>query len=603
MTRCKSGSSQLISSLSLPTLLVLTPLILTLFILTLLAGACAAPSVPTPSVPTTSVPADTIFQGGTILTLAKEGDSVEALAVRDGQIVATGTLGSMKALRGPETESVDLGGRTLMPGFVDGHSHFTAYVAMVDVVNVSSPPAGPMRNHDEIVETLAAHIQDNSIPPGTTVLGWGYDDSLLEERTHPDRDALDRASTEHPIVIAHVSGHLAAANSAGLELFGYSAETPDPPGGVIRRREGSNEPNGVLEETAAQRMFLSLAEGDFETKIDQLVRGQQRVLAEGITTVQDGATAPGSYALIAEAARRGLLEIDVVALPMWNFYDEIAAENEIPLEYTNHFKVGGVKMHLDGSPQGKTAYFRDPYVIPPAGQGPDYRGYPVVPAEVVDATFIKFADLGLPVFAHANGDASADIFVGALEKAMGGRDPIPATFVMIHAPLALEEHLDAMKVYGAVPSFFTSHVFYWGDYHRDSVMGPERAAHLSPTRWAQDRELLFNLHTDTPIVAYDQFHLVWCAVARKTRSGQVLGPDQRLSVYEALRAMTYNSAYAYGEQDRKGTLEPGKLADMILISDNPFSVDVDELQNIDVLATWKEGALVYGSPAAAPDGA
>ena len=139
MTRCKSNASRLIS---------------TLFILTLLAGACAAPSVPTPSVPTTSVPADTIFQGGTILTLAKEGDSVEALAVRDGQIVATGTLGSMKALRGPETESVDLGGRTLMPGFVDGHSHFTAYVAMVDVVNVSSPPAGPMRNHDDIVETL-----------------------------------------------------------------------------------------------------------------------------------------------------------------------------------------------------------------------------------------------------------------------------------------------------------------------------------------------------------------------------------------------------------------------------------------------------------------
>ena len=560
----------------------------------LAALACA----PHPAAP----PADTVFQGGTILTLAGDGESVEALAVRGGEIVAMGDADSMKPLRGPNTKTVDLGGRTLMPGFVDGHGHLTAAAAMVDVVNVSSPPAGPMLNHDDIVEALAAYIADNSIPVGETVMGWGYDDSLLEERIHPTRDVLDRASTEHPIVIAHVSGHLAAANSAGLELYGYSAETPNPPGGVIRRYEGSNEPNGVLEETAAQRMFASLAQGDPEAKLDQLVRGQEVVLAKGITTVQDGATSPDAYALMAETAKRGLFKVDVVTLPMWNFYDEIEAANDLPFDYVNHFKVGGVKMHLDGSPQGKTGYFRDPYFIPPAGQGPDYRGYPILPAEVVDATFVKFADKGIPVFAHANGDASADMFVHALEKAMASRDSIPANFVMIHAPLVLEEHLDVMKKYGAVPSFFTSHVFYWGDYHRDSVMGPERAAHLSPTRWAQDRDMLFNLHTDTPIVVYDQFHLVWCAVVRETRSGQVLGPDQRLSVYEALRAVTYNAAYAYGEQDRKGTLEPGKLADMILVSRNPFTIDPGELKNIEVLATWKEGKLVYGSPDAATGG-
>ena len=237
------------------------------------------------------------------------------------------------------------------------------------------------------------------------------------------------------------------------------------------------------------------------------------------------------------------------------------------------------------------------------GQGPHYHGYPIPPQEVVDATFLKFADLGIPVFAHANGDASADMFTSALEKAMKGRDPVPARFVMIHAPLVLEEHLDTMKRYGAVPSFFTSHVFYWGDYHRDSVMGAERASHLSPTRWAQDREMLFNLHTDTPIVVYDQFHLVWCAVVRKTRSGQILGPDQRLSVYEALRAVTYNSAWAYGEEDRKGTLEPGKLADMIVVSSDPFAIDPDEIQNIEVLETWKEGKKVYDRSKASAEGA
>jgi len=567
---------------------------LTLAGLVLLAQACATPVVP--------VPADTVFLGGTILPLAREGETVEALAVRGGKIVATGSLASLASLRGPKTATVDLDGRTLMPGFVDGHGHLTAYAALADTVNVASPPAGPMLTYADIVAALRAHIADNAIPPGTIVLGWGYDDSLLAERGHPTRDVLDRASTDHPIIIAHVSGHLAAANSAGLAHFGYSAETPDPPGGIIRRWEDSNEPNGVLEETAAQRMFLSLAEGDLEAKIDQLVRAQEGVLAQGITTVQDGAASPEAYALLAETARRGLLDIDVVVLPMWNSYDTIASSGDLPFDYQNHLKVGGVKMHLDGSPQGKTAFFRDPYLVPPAGQGPDYRGYPVVPGELVDSTFVKFADLGIRVFAHANGDASADMFVHALAKAMDGRDPIPAHFVMIHAPLALEEHLDAMKRYGAVPSFFTSHVFYWGDYHRDSVMGSERAAHLSPTRWAQDRGLLFNLHSDTPIVAYDQFHLVWCAVVRETRSGQILGPEQRLSVFEALRAVTYNAAYAYGEQDLKGTLEAGKLADMILVDRDPFVVDPGELPDLRVLATWKEGELVYGSPVPAPDG-
>jgi predicted amidohydrolase YtcJ len=347
-------------------------------------------------------------------------------------------------------------------------------------------------------------------------------------------------------------------------------------------------------------MFLSLAAGDLDTKVDQLARSQQGVLAKGFTTIQDGATSPDGYALLAETARRGLLEVDVVALPLWNSYDQLAAAGDLPLDYVNRLKVGGVKMILDGSPQGKTAFFRDPYWIPPAGQGADYRGYPVVSAEVVEAAFVKFADLGIPVFAHANGDASADVFIRALEKAMAGRDPVPAHNVMIHAPLVLEEHLDVMKRYGAVPSFFTSHVFYWGDYHRDSVMGPERAAHLSPTRWAQDRELVFNLHTDTPIVVYNQFHLVWCAVVRQTRSGQILGPDQRLSVYEALRAVTYNAAWAYGEQESKGTLEPTKLADMILVSSNPFAVEPAMLREIEVLATWKEGKLVWGSADSPP---
>ncbi|MFP6639959.1 MAG: amidohydrolase family protein [Myxococcota bacterium] len=538
--------------------------------------------------------ADNLYQGGPILTLEQDGETVEALATKNGRILATGSKESVAKFVGPETRQVDLGGHTLMPGFVDGHGHFTFYAALSEGVNVSSPPAGPMRSHEDIIKALRLRIAENQIPMGQTVFGWGYDDSLLGEKSHPDRDTLDRASTDHPIVLLHVSGHLAATNSRGLTSIGYSADTPDPPSGAIRRRPNSQEPNGVLEETAAYPVLGQIMQGSLEEKISQLTRAQHDVLANGITTVQDGATAPEEYALLSAAADRGLFELDVVTLPVAESYDVLAAQGPLPMDYRNRLKVGGVKLMLDGSPQGKTAYFRDPYTVPPQGQGPEYRGYPRMEQTEVNETFKRFADLGIPLFTHANGDASADMYVEALEKAMEGRDEIPALNVIIHAPLVLEEHLDVMKKYGAIPSFFTAHVFYWGDFHRDSVMGPERASHLSPTRWAQDRGLLFNLHTDTPIVPYNPFLLVWSAVERKTRSDKVLGPDQKLSVHEALRAVTYNPAWAYGEGDRKGTLTPGKLADMILVSENPYTVDPSELLKIETLATWKEDRLVYG---------
>ena len=540
--------------------------------------------------------ADALYYGGPILTLENEGEQVEALATRGGLILATGTRASLEPHVGPETRKIDLQGRTLMPAFVDGHGHYSFFASMVDGANLSSPPAGPIRNHAEIVATLKKKIADEAIPPGQTVFGWGYDDSLLAEQTHPDRDVLDQVSTEHPVVLLHVSGHLATANSHALNQFKYTSETPDPPGGVIRRRTGSREPNGVMEENAMMPAFGFLMGGSLEEKIGQIERSQHEVFARGITTVQDGATALPTFQLLTAAADRGLLEIDVVSIPLTTDYDAAAAIGAPPMEYRNRLMIGGAKLILDGSPQGKTAYFREPYFVPPEGREKDYRGYARLPQEEVDAAFMKFADLGVPLYTHANGDASADMFVEGLKKAMAGRDQVPNLNVMIHAPLVLEEHLDVMKQYGAVPSFFTAHVFYWGDFHRDSVMGPERADHLSPTRWAQDRGILFNMHTDTPIVPYDQFHLVWSSVERKTRSGQTLGPAQKLTVHEALRAVTYNPAWAYGEGDRKGTLSAGKLADMILVSENPYTVDPSKIPDIEILATWKEDRLVHGDP-------
>lgn len=542
-------------------------------------------------------PADLVFFGEHIHTVDAGTRGATAVAVRGDSIVAVGTRRQVDRFVGESTRVVELGDRALVPGFIDAHGHLGMVMQMLDLLNASSPPVGPMNSIDEIVAAFRNDIEAKAIPAGTWVMGYGYDDSLLAEGRHPNRDDLDRASTEHPIVILHVSGHLATTNSAALALVGLDENSPDPYGGVIRRRPGTREPNGVLEEVAAHMALVPLFESQGKPDPAEYARKVARGLAYhagfGITTVQDGASSVEMVAGLRAVAAQQPLAIDVAAFPVFRNEDEATSLDAIGYtpDYRNGVRVAGVKFVLDGSPQGRTAWLTQPYLAGPPGAAADYVAYPMVKPEFYKHHVDRLIDAGIPVLAHANGDAAIDLMIEGVEEALGGEAKDHRS-VTIHAQLTREDQLDDMKRLGIVPSFYAAHPFFWGDWHRSSF-GDARAMRISPLASALSRDLPFTIHNDAPVVPPDMMRLIQIAMGRKTRAGIVLGPEQRIGFEDALHAVTLGAAYQYFEEDRKGSITEGKQADLVVLKRDPATTPVDSIAGIGIVETIARGRTVH----------
>lgn len=554
-------------------------------------GAAVSPPEPASA-------ADRIYTGGPIVTVNDAQPTAEAVAVKDGKILAVGTRATVDAHRGPRTVVQDLGGRTLVPGFIDGHGHLEGVGIQAVAANLLPPPDGPNDSIDALIQTTREWLKTSTLPQRyNLILGFGYDDSQLKEQRHPTRDDLDRISTTLPVCFFHQSGHLGAVNSKALEVLGFDAKTQDPPGGHLRRRAGSNEPNGVLEETAAfaalgKLLFGQMKEGEAAGLI---AAGQELYLKYGFTTAQSGATDPNNVFGYMKAAREGTLKLDVVSYPT---YVSIGSNTFMTSEfasrqYTGHFRIGGIKVTLDGSPQGKTAWLTRPYFVPPEGQKPGYAGYPAFEDEQVESFIEAAYRNGWQFLGHTNGDAALDQLLRSVEKVSQRVPGEDRRTVAIHAQTARADQLDTMKKLGVIPSFFTMHTYYWGDFHSDSVLGPERAPNISPTGWALERGMVFTSHHDAPVAFPDSIRILDSTVNRTTRSGRVLGPHQRVEPIVALKALTLWGAYQHFEEASKGSIEPGKRADFVVLSDNPITMDRSKLMSLQVLETIKEGVNVY----------
>lgn len=535
---------------------------------------------------------DRIYSGGTIITMDPSNPRVESLLVREGRIFALGSRQEVLGLAEKGSIEVDLRGRTLLPGFIDAHGHLGMVVSLQRFENLSSPPVGKVREIEDLVQALTR--ASAGVPEGEWVLGFGYDDALLAEARHPTRADLDRVSTTHPIFIWHVSGHLAVCNSMCFDVVGISADTPNPADGVIRRMPGSSEPSGVLEESPIfQIMYEHLPLHDQAERYAWLDGAQDYFARRGITTVQDGATGPGDLALFRTAAEERRLRVDVVAYPVATLYPPVAAQYPYSRSYQNGFRVGGVKLMLDGSPQGKTAWLTEPYHVPPEGRGEDYRGYGHLTDEALQGYLNTYFAAGVPVLAHVNGDAAGDQLIRGVEavrRALGDAD---RRTVVIHAQTLREDQIAVLNQNSMMPSYFAAHTFYWGDWHRDSVLGLKRASRISPLASTIAFEVPYSVHNDSPVVPPDMLLLLWAAVNRVTRSGQVLGGEQRISAEAALKAITIDAAYQYFEEADKGSLEAGKIADFVVLSHDPTRVDALFIKDIEVLATIKAGEAIY----------
>jgi len=537
--------------------------------------------------------ADVIFLGQHIITVDDDTAHADAVAIQGERIIAVGDRESVFQHRSDNTRVVDLGERTLLPGFIDAHGHAGVQARLLGFANLSPPPVGPVTNIAGVAEVLNQYVLDREIPAGQWVVGFGYDDSLLAEGRHPNRDELDAVSTEHPIFLIHTSGHLGVANSMALAAVGISEETENPPGGVIRRRPDSNEPDGVLEESAMWQVYMALPQPSLEASVGRLASLQAYYASKGITTVQEGGASEQDIKVYRAAASQNKLVLDIVAYPLWQ-----ADKAEMPTpgtigEYSNRFKVGGIKLVLDGSPQGKTAYLSEPYAVPPPGKHAGYAGYPAYPAETVDRAVHDVLAKNIPLLAHANGDAAAELLINAVEQATRSLSVSDTRVVMIHAQTVRDDQLDRMAALGMIPSFFSAHTFFWGDWHRESVLGSRRADRISPTRSALDRGIFFTVHNDAPVTPPIPIDLMWSTVNRRTRSGDILGPMERIDAYEAIKALTINGSWQYFEEDSKGSITPGKLADLVVLSANPTTMDPASLREIQVLETYSHGRLVY----------
>jgi predicted amidohydrolase YtcJ len=535
--------------------------------------------------------ADLIFLGQNIITM--DASNVSAVAVRGDRIVVAGSEQDARALQGEGTRVIELGERALLPGFIDAHGHFAGVARYLDMLDLSSPPVGDVTSVDDIVRKLQRRIENRNIPPGELVYGYGYDDSLLAELRHPDRDDLDRASSDHPIVIRHVSGHLLAANSMALLEAGVGANTADPAGGIIRRRPGSDEPDGVMEETAMQ-FFPGTGELLTPQRQSELRREAVQIYAGyGITTIQDSNV---SQAYVDRLKAEGLEQeyaADIVTFVMGNpLPDDVLATVAADTSYTGGVRNGGVKFTLDGSPQGRTAWMSEPYNAGPPGAAADYVAYPSYDPDAWLNRIGPLLERGVPVLAHANGDAAIELMIDGVANAIAA-GPVPDhRSVIIHAQLIREDQLDRVAELGIIPSFYSVHPFFWGDWHRLSF-GEERARFISPVQAAIARDIPFTVHNDSPIVPPDMMRLVEITVNRETRSGFVLGPDQRASVMQALHAITLGAAYQYFEEDEKGSITVGKRADLVILEDNPLTVATSELGEVSVLETFARGKSIF----------
>jgi hypothetical protein len=330
---------------------------------------------------------------------------------------------------------------------------------------------------------------------------------------------------------------------------------------------------------------------------EQLARALAVYAANGFTLVQDGASGPGDIAALERLAAEGSPQLDIVYFPVVR--DAAQPTPAVPLrEFRNRVAWGGMKLVLDGSPQGKTAFLTQPYHVPPPGKDASYRGYPMIPAQLVEAALARFVPAGIPVIAHANGDAAGDVLIEAVAKAVALAPDKDHRTVMIHAQTLREDQLDRMRVLGMIPSFFSAHPFFWGDWHRDSVLGVARAMRISATRSALDRGIPFTIHNDAPVVPPDAIRLLWATTNRLTRSGKVLGAEQRVSVADALRALTANGARQYFAERERGTLTTGKLADLVVLSRDPVELGREKLLELRVLETVSRGRVVFSEPRA-----
>lgn len=509
-----------------------------------------------------------LFFNGDIITMENELYA-ESILVKDNVIVKVGCKDELLKYVDNSIEMIDLNGKTLMPSFIDAHSHFSGYANSLLQVNLSSA-----KSFNEISNLLKQFVKNNNVKAGDWVNASGYDHNYLEEKKHPSKELLDEALPNNPVVIQHQSGHLGVFNSKALEKLGIDKES-----------------NGFFEEEEYISNLTKLPMPNMSSLEGAIKKAQDVYASYGITTMQEGMIFESLVDMLSLMIHERLLKLDLIGyIDIQNSQQITSRLNDCIKKYNNRFKIGGYKIILDGSPQAKTAWMLDPY----KGEENGYKGEPYCEDSKLITEILKAIYENMQLLVHCNGDAASAQLLRCYREAeneINSKNNIRP--VIIHAQLLSKNQLEDVKRLNMIPSFFVAHVYHWGDIHIKNF-GKKRADEISIAKSAQDKGIMFTFHQDSPVIEPNMLETVWCAVNRITKEGIVLGETERVSPLEALKAVTINAAYQYFEEDVKGSIREGKLADLIILDKNPLKVDPMEIKNIKVLQTLKEGEVVFG---------
>ncbi|MGP0099296.1 MAG: amidohydrolase [Terriglobales bacterium] len=550
--------------------------------LALLATICLTPALAQPC-----KDADLLLRHGHIVTMDGAKRVAGAMAVRDGRILAVGDDDALASCASSRTELLDLHGQTVVPGLIDVHTHAMEW--MKSILNGEIDAGYPgVHSIAEITQAVARRV--TLLPQGQWIVGSGWDDSKLAEKRYITRLDLDPVSPNHPVYLKHVSGHLGVANSAALKLANITKDTPDPPGGIIER-DAASDPTGILKDTAMGLVagFLPKDLPDINERAAKLV--SENAAAVGLTTIHDIYISPDEMRGYQEAHRRGWLKIRVQMSPrIGSIADaEKLAQMGVHTGFgDDQLKFGAAKMFADGGMGARTIAIYPPGVI---GEPENVGVLRWTPADMRKAHLLAAA-AGWQLETHAIGDRAIDEVLdsyAAVIQQLGLKDH---RFRIVHAGVstpAVQKRLRELNVLvDGNPPF----VYWIGSWF--AKYGPERVRWCYPAKSYIENGIIEAAGSDVPVTPLSPWWGIWAAVVRRDlQSGQILAPEERISIEQALTLYTRNGAYAGFEEDRKGALEPGKLADFLVVDRDVLTVPSDQLKDVKVLQTFVGGRSVF----------
>ena len=559
----------------------------------LLAGAAltlAAPRLVCAAVPNPSTAPDKIFLGATIRTMNPGQPTAEAIAVKNGRIVAIGRRGEITAMKGADTEVIDAHGATILPGFIDPHVHIVTSALLSGFINVGALVCDTI---DDVMAKLKAGAE--AAAPGAWVMARSFDPSLTKGNANITRRELDAVAPNNPLFMLNASGHLAYVNSKAIELSGVTEATPDPGAGGHYFKGPDGKLSGQLAGGTSYAPFLRLAPQPTPQSLIAAATVELNNAAKvGCTMLVDaglGAFAgTDELAILKAITASGRSPVRLAAMMVSSRMDEWLKHPDVkPNAGNDWLRLLGFKFWADGSNQGNTGFMRERYL------NVDSKGILSLPADELAAGIKRAHDLGWQVAVHANGDAAIDIVLDGYEKALQAKPRADHRHRVEHCSIAWDEHYAKIAKLGLTPSFLIGHVHYWGRVLRDRIIGPERAARLGAGQSALKAGVRFSLHSDYGVTEIGPLRCIENAVTRIMRDGgEVLAPEQRISVEQAIRAMTIDAAYQARMDHAVGSLEVGKYADLVVLEEDPMKVDPTRLSKIPVRETWVEGVKRFG---------